>query len=460
MTAEPVAAPRQAAIYTRISDDRGNDRLGVRRQERECRQLAAQVGWVVVDVYEDNDLSGYSGKRRPSFEAMTDAIRAGRVNAVLAKEPSRLTRHPRELEDLVALLDDYGVEVATHAAGRYDLATPGGRLTARILGSLARAESEIKSERVKSKMAEIATDGKFHGGLRPYGYEADGETVRPAEADVIRQMAAWLTQGLGLRRIQGRLNEAGVRTAQGKEWHPSVIRRILTSPRIAGLRAHQGEVIGEAAWPAIIDRSTWDEVQAILTDPLRRHAGPVSYLLTGLVFGPEGQPLRGADGYWGGPRKRRMYNAKGVAVDAGELDRYVVEYVLAMSDTATLPPVDERPPVSEVEAIDDQIDEAARMRADGDVTLREWKVMRERLLARRAEAVARVPEQRRVPAGLIAAFGHKGGLRQAWPDLSFDEQREALTVALARVVVHPAGRGRRTPVEDRTEIVPLPQASR
>ena len=49
----------------------------------------------------------------------------------------RLTRHPRELEDFIDLLDAHRVEVATHMAGDYDLSTsrgrcgPGGRAVAR-----------------------------------------------------------------------------------------------------------------------------------------------------------------------------------------------------------------------------------------------------------------------------------------------------------------------------------------
>ena len=45
-------------------------------------------------------------------------------------------------------------------------------------------------------------------------------------------------------------------------------------PRIAGLRQHQSEVIGEAAWPAIVAREDWEALTAMLNDPSRRSKPP------------------------------------------------------------------------------------------------------------------------------------------------------------------------------------------
>ena len=45
---------------------------------------------------------------------------------------------------------------------------------------------------------------------------------------------------------------------------------MLVSPRIAGLREHNGEVVGEAMWPAIIDRANHDRLVGLLGDPSRR----------------------------------------------------------------------------------------------------------------------------------------------------------------------------------------------
>ena len=69
----------KAAIYTRISADQTGERLGVTRQLEECLALADRMGWEVVDRFDDNDLSAFSGKTRPGFEAMLDGNEARRV---------------------------------------------------------------------------------------------------------------------------------------------------------------------------------------------------------------------------------------------------------------------------------------------------------------------------------------------------------------------------------------------
>ncbi|HZE00239.1 MAG TPA: recombinase family protein, partial [Pseudonocardiaceae bacterium] len=74
---------RQAGIYCRISDDREGAGLGVARQEADCRERAASLGWSVVGLYVDNDLSAYSGKVRPEYRRLLEDLRAGTVDAVV-----------------------------------------------------------------------------------------------------------------------------------------------------------------------------------------------------------------------------------------------------------------------------------------------------------------------------------------------------------------------------------------
>ena len=60
----PPQRKRQAVIYCRISQDRDLDAIGVDRQEKLCRALAARERLDVAEVFKDNNVSGYSGKHR------------------------------------------------------------------------------------------------------------------------------------------------------------------------------------------------------------------------------------------------------------------------------------------------------------------------------------------------------------------------------------------------------------
>ncbi|MDQ1740944.1 MAG: site-specific recombinase [Pseudonocardiales bacterium] len=74
---------RAAAIYARISSDQDGPGLGVQRQVEDGRKLASQRGWVVAEEYVDNDVSAYSGKRRPAYQRMLADLVAGERDAVI-----------------------------------------------------------------------------------------------------------------------------------------------------------------------------------------------------------------------------------------------------------------------------------------------------------------------------------------------------------------------------------------
>ncbi|HEX7590633.1 MAG TPA: recombinase family protein, partial [Candidatus Limnocylindrales bacterium] len=182
----------QAAIYCRISKDREADGLGVERQRSDCEALAARLGWTVAEnaTFIDDDRSAYSGKPRLAYRALLAAIDSGAVGAVLAWHPDRLHRSPRELEGFIDLVVKRGTAVQTVTAGEYDLATSTGRMAARIVGAVARKESEGMSERLRRKMDELAAAGQPHaGGCRAFGYRrilgADGHPGRPVAFEIV-----------------------------------------------------------------------------------------------------------------------------------------------------------------------------------------------------------------------------------------------------------------------------------
>jgi DNA invertase Pin-like site-specific DNA recombinase len=282
----------KAAIYCRISSDPDHDELGVKRQEADCRALCEHRGWGVAEVFTDDDRSAYSGKRRPRYEAMLQALRDGTVNAIVAWHPDRLTRHPRELEDLIVTIETTKARLATVQAGEYDLSTASGRMTARVVGAVARGESEHKSARLKRKHRELAEAGKLSGGGRAYGYWYDldpkGHIVRvsvvESEKVILEEIAGRLLAGETLRGVTADLNRRGVPTVTGKPWSTVVVKRMMTAPRWVGLRVHDGATFKATSWEPIITVADHRRLVALLTDPARnKKHHPRRYLLTGLL---------------------------------------------------------------------------------------------------------------------------------------------------------------------------------
>src|SRR3954471_15844198 len=134
-------------------------------------------------------------------------------------------------------------------------------------------------------MDQIAAEGRPHGGnRRPFGYEDDRITVRQDEAEVIRQMVSRYLAGESLRSLCMWLEDSGVRTTTGVEWHSPSLRGVLRSGRIAGLREHRGEVVGPAVWDAIITPAERDRVLARMAEQaVTGRRSPRRYLLSGLL---------------------------------------------------------------------------------------------------------------------------------------------------------------------------------
>lgn len=280
----------RAAIYARISSDDGSA-LGVGRQLQDCEQEAKRRGWVVADNYVDNDVSASRGAPRPEYERMLAHVRAGHLGAIVVWDVDRLTRTPRELEDVIDFADKHRLKLAS-VGGEIDLSTEQGRLTARLKGDVARYEVEQSSRRLKRKAAELVAAGAPNGP-RPYGYDrvrVDGvaqNVINPAEAAMVREAAERVLAGEGLWRIVNDLTARGYVTQRGGPWQTQTLRRALLKPALAGLRTYRGKIVGEAAWEPILDRATFDRLTAKLTDPARRTSNrgtAVRYLLSGIAL--------------------------------------------------------------------------------------------------------------------------------------------------------------------------------
>ena len=126
-----------------------------------------------------------------------------------------------ELEEFVELVEITGAAVATVTAGDFDLATPDGRLHARITGAVARKESEDKSRRLRG----CTQRSGGQRGRRPYGYRNDRVTPEPVEARVVVEIVERIAQGQTLTGVADSLNARGIGTTNDKPWTIHAIRR-------------------------------------------------------------------------------------------------------------------------------------------------------------------------------------------------------------------------------------------
>jgi site-specific DNA recombinase len=272
----------RAAIYTRISDDSTADGGGVERQEEDCRKRADKEGWEVVNVYTDNDIgaSNLSRKPRPAYDRMIADVEAGKVDAILAYSNSRLTRRPRQLEDVIELHQRTGVKLRTVVSGDDDLSTADGRMVARIKASVDAAEAERTGERIKRQKAQRAAKGLPQGGrYRLFGYSRTWEVI-PAEGDEVKRVFREFNKGASMT---GLAKSMKVPTVSGKDrWSGGNIGQMLRNPAYAGIRTTSGVEVGQTAFPALVTRAVFEKAQRTLGD-LPKQVTARQHLLSGIL---------------------------------------------------------------------------------------------------------------------------------------------------------------------------------
>src|SRR4051794_31108557 len=291
-----------AVIYCRQSLDRSGDGLAVTRQREDAEALCRERGWTVRDVITDNDVSASTHRPRPGFVRVLDLVERRATDVVVCWHVDRLVRKLADLETVIERCERSGVRLAT-VSGDLDLSTDAGRLVGRILASVARGEVERKGARQRRAHQQAAEAGKpVRWSHRPFGYQPDKITPEPDEAAAVRQACEQLLSGGTLRSIARQWNELELAPPQGAEaWRSQTVRAVVTNPRIAGLSAYVGEVVGSGAWTPLVGEETFQAVVARLSDPSRRPPPGTRSLLGGLARCACGARVYGGRASRGGP---------------------------------------------------------------------------------------------------------------------------------------------------------------
>ena len=252
--------------YVRISDDEwikdaktGEMRLsekGITRQKEDITALAGRLDGTVTTLYPENDTSAYKKRRirlpngrsvwrvyRPEFRRMLADYEDGKIDGIIFYDIDRLARQPRDLEDLIDLVEYYKRPVET-VTGAIDLRTSNGRAMARVLVAMANKSSEDTARRVARARLQVAQEGngsRFTGSRRRFAYREDG-TLIEAEAELIRDAAKRFMAGESWNGIAKHFRASGIRPVYANIWSMTSIRQVLLSPSTAGIAVYNGSL--------------------------------------------------------------------------------------------------------------------------------------------------------------------------------------------------------------------------
>lgn len=284
----------KAAIYVRQSIHKDE---GIQRQLVKCREFAHDRGWVVVEEYEDNDVSAFKSRgEKTEWGKLLKDFKSGKFTHLVAMDMSRLLRSQRDL----LLIRDLGIVVSTYS-GDIDLSTSEGSFHASLLASAAEFEMTKKSERQKYANQYRVSLGRPVPGRRRFGYETDGVTPRESEAEVVKWIFEQVASNRSLRSTALQLNKDGVRNGTGREWVPLRLRDLLLNPAYVGKVRHLGVTYDtKSEIKPVVSQSLFDKVAAVLGDPTRKKSpgGARRHVASGIATcGVCGAPLSFRNGY-------------------------------------------------------------------------------------------------------------------------------------------------------------------
>jgi len=150
---------KKVCIYGRVSTDKQT----VQNQLNDLRQVAEKNGWLVIDEYLDEGISGAKGRdKRPEFDRLLKDANRKQFDGILVWSIDRLGR---SLQHLVSFLNDVqskDIDLYIHQQG-IDTSTPTGKMMFQMCGVFAEFERSIIRERVKSGVARAKASGKTLG---------------------------------------------------------------------------------------------------------------------------------------------------------------------------------------------------------------------------------------------------------------------------------------------------------
>ena len=292
-----------AALYCRLSrdDNMDSESNSIQNQRKILQKAAKDKGYTDTIFFVDDGITGTTMKR-PGFQKMLTAIEAGYISAVFVKDLSRLGRNYIEVgkltEEFFPLHDIRLVAVSDGVdsdEGEDDF-TPFKNIMNEYY-----AKDISKKRRIVNKM-------KGNAGVPlsppPYGYIKNPDdprfwVVEPEAAEVVRRIYHMALEGYGLAETATQLAADGVvnptyywrsrgtsrggskSTVEPTKWGHTTVKKILT------LQEYCGDVINFKSYSksykmkkrienpeenraiflnvheAIIDRQTWEKVQAL-----------------------------------------------------------------------------------------------------------------------------------------------------------------------------------------------------
>lgn len=299
----------KVAIYCRLSDEdrdklyQNDDSASIQNQKAMLIQFASSNGWIIHDIYSDDDFAG-SDRRRPEFNRLLADAGARKFDIVLCKTQSRFTRELELVEAYIhGLFPRLGIRFIS-LVDNADTEDKGNKKARQINGLVNEWFLEELSDNIRAVLTSRRERGYHIGSFAPYGYRKDPEMkghliIDHEAAQVVQEIFSLYLQGNGKELIARILNDRGIpnpteykrlhgmirnkNTQFSRLWSYYTITNILTNEVYIGnmIQGKSGVVsykdqhkvqLPQEQWivmkgthEPIIDQTVWNQTQAMVS---------------------------------------------------------------------------------------------------------------------------------------------------------------------------------------------------
>ena len=257
------------------------------------------------DVYVDDGKTG-TDTDREDFQRLLADVYSGKINCVIVKDLSRLSRNYTDAGNLIEnLFVRLNIRFISLAEGVDSYRNPDS--VSNIIVPITNVMNDQYCYQTSKKIRQVfdykRRNGQYIGAFAPYGYVKHPKDkhqliIDPDAAEIVKLIFSLFLKGSSKRAIALYLNEHGVPSPSAYKlqkdipvstrgyddpmWGARMIHSILTNPtytgdlaqgrsRVKSYKVHEVESVPREEWvevagthEAIIDYETFDKVQALL----------------------------------------------------------------------------------------------------------------------------------------------------------------------------------------------------
>lgn len=314
---------KRVALYVRVStQEQKKHGLSVDSQIAALEGYCAEKKYTVVDVYNDAGISARKKyTKRPGLLRLLNDCEQKKIDLIIFTKLDRWFRSVADYYEVQSILEKN--KVPWQAIWEdYETVTSQGVFKVNIMLSVAQAEADRTSERIKAIMEFKRQNREYLGGPLPLGYIANGKKIvkDPETEHIVNDMFDYYFSTFSKYKTADYISQKYPEIAKRDE--RGTFYKILSNP------AYTGKFYGIKNYcDAYITQEQWKKIQKVSNEKVYENGIKRIYIFSGLLRCPVcGARMGGSVSH--GRKTYRCYNSKSKHLSFNRAEKKLEKYLL------------------------------------------------------------------------------------------------------------------------------------